>query len=368
MLLEMLSAVTNDSTACRVDGTALMLLACVGLLYPQVVNSPQAGDCDRSQTDSATFQRPAQLSNSLASITGVAIQSIFQYLEVASAARLASTCKVCFDEHRHQGADIYERAYQQLTPEVTVEFFHSYGHWDCSGVAIVVHWADEELLLQMYRIALHRKALQEFWSFVWPANLHELIWTAVRKIGEYDRLAHYCKHYAQIPFCILWIKVVISCKQWKSPLPDACAHDGSFEKAAVESLGSAWEHASVSLSVAQQAVDTNGGVGIYRESFCHGLMMEDAHSSANGLEDNDSDRDEAHSMLAPDPEIVWDSFVDWMHEVPSEHMWSKIRYLHVNQLGNSGAESTCAGHLLSGVDSTVPTGRRITGSSNLGRG
>jgi len=162
MLLEMLSAVTNDTTACRVDGTALMLLACVGLLYPQVVNSPQAGDCDRSQTDSATFQRPAQLSNSLASITGVAIQSIFQYLEVASAARLASTCKVCFDEHRHQGADIYERAYQQLTPEVTVEFFHSYGHWDCLGVAIVVHWADEELRCKCTGLPFTEKLCKSF--------------------------------------------------------------------------------------------------------------------------------------------------------------------------------------------------------------
>ena len=60
-------------------------------------------------------------------------------------------------------------------------------------MAIIVHWADEELLLQMYRITLHRKALQEFWTSVWPANLHESMWTAAMTIGQYDTLADYCK-------------------------------------------------------------------------------------------------------------------------------------------------------------------------------
>ncbi len=284
-----------------------MFFVCAGLLYSQVVNTPQAGECDFLQNDSVSFQRPAQPSNSLASITGVAIQVMFQHLEVASAARLASTCKVCFDEHRHQCADIYERAYQQLTPEVTFKFCQPYS--GPLGVAIIVHWADEELLLQMYKIALHRKALQEFWSLVWPANLLEPIWTVAMKADQYDTLAEYCKD-NPIP-CYLWIKAVISCKQWKSPLLDAWVHDKSLEKAAVESLGSGWEHALVRLSVVQQTVDTNRGVGHFRDAFYHEGMIEDAHSSANGVEDNYFDWGE-------DPEIVWDSSVDWMHEVSSE--------------------------------------------------
>ncbi len=100
-------------------------------------------------------------------------------------------------------------------------------------------------------------------------------------------------------------------KQWKSPLLDAWVHDNLLEKAAVESLGSGWEHGSVSLSVAQQAVNTNGGVGLHGDSFCYEFTMEDADSSADGLEDNYSD-------WGADPEIVWDSTVDWMHQVPSE--------------------------------------------------
>ncbi len=106
---------------------------------------PQAEECDPLQTDIASFRRPAQPSNSLASITGVALQSIFLHLDVASAARLASTCKVCFDEHKHQSADIYERAYWQLTPEVTIKFIPPW-RWDPLGVEITVHWADEEAL------------------------------------------------------------------------------------------------------------------------------------------------------------------------------------------------------------------------------
>ena len=142
-----------------IDGSKLTFIVCAGLLYSQVVSTPQNGQCGFLQTDSVNFQRPAQPSNSLASVTDVALQSIFRHLDVASAARLASTCKVCFDEHRHQCAEIYERAHQQLTPEETYAFHYTYD-WEL-GVAIIVHWADEELLLQMYRIALHRKALQE---------------------------------------------------------------------------------------------------------------------------------------------------------------------------------------------------------------
>ena len=147
---------------------------------------------------------------------------------------------------------------------------------------------------------------------MWPANLHEPIWSAAMNIGEYDTLADYCKD-NPIP-SYLWIKAVISCKQWKSPLFYAWLHDGFLEEAAVESLGSAWEHGSMSLSVVQRAVNTNEGVDLDGDSFCCEFVMEDAGSSAggqHGLGDNESDWGE-------DPEIVWDSTVDWMHEVPSE--------------------------------------------------
>ncbi len=296
-----------------IDGGKLTFLVCAGLLYSQVVNTPQTGQCGFLQTDSVSFQRPAQPSNSLANITGVLIQAIFQHLEVASAARLASTCKVCFDEHRHACADIYERAYQQLTPEVTYQFFYT-RDWQL-GVAIIVHWADEELLLQMYRIALHRKALQEFWTSVWPANLHESIWTAAMTIGQHDTLADYCKDYPMPEF--LWIKAVVSCKQWKSPLLDAWVHDDLLEKAAMESMGSVWEHGSVILFVAQQAVHTNGGVGLNGDAFCYAIIMEDADSSADVLEDNYSD-------WGGDPVFVWDSTVDWMHQAPSEQKYTYV--------------------------------------------
>ncbi len=59
----MLSAASNDSTARRIDGIELMFFVCAGLLYSQVVNTPQAGECDFLQTDSVSFQRPAQPSN-----------------------------------------------------------------------------------------------------------------------------------------------------------------------------------------------------------------------------------------------------------------------------------------------------------------
>ncbi len=169
----------------------------------------------------------------------------------------------------------------------------------------------------MYRIAFHRKALQEFWSFVWPADLHELIWTAAMNAGEHDRLADYCKDHSQIALSI-WIHVVISCTKWTSPLPDAWAHEGSLDKAAVDSLGSALEHAQVSLSVAQQAVDTTGGLlEFYSEFFHHqdAYMYSDVNADAS---DHDSAWDAAHEMLEPDPEFVWGSSVDWMHEVLSE--------------------------------------------------
>jgi len=303
MLLEMPSAVSNDSTACRVDGFVLISFACAGLLYSQVVNPPQAFEC--LQTDSASFRRPAQPSNSLASITGAAIQSIFQHLEVASAARLASTCKVCFDEHRHQRADIYKRAHHQLTPEVTFDF--SCGNWYCTGVTIIVHWTDEELLLQMYRIAFHRKALQEFWSIVWPANLHKVIWTAAMKVGEYDRLANHCRHNTQIPFSAVWIHVVTRCTEYMSPLPDAWGIDGALDKAVMESLGSVCEQVCVWLLPMHQDVD--GGL-TYGQHLSHQVTTKDAHISANAPDDNDSDID--------DPEIEWDFWIDWMHEVPSK--------------------------------------------------
>ena len=280
-----------------------------------MVTPPQARERECWQTDSAGIRRPVQPSNSLASITGAAIQSIFQYLDVASAANLASTCKVCFDEQRHQSADIYERAYQKLTPEVTVEFVHTYWWENCSGVCVTVHMADETLLLQMYRIALRRKALQEFWSVVLPANLHELIWTTASEVGVYDWLAEYCKHYTETPFFIIWIKAFISREGWKSPLPDAWAHDSSLDKAVVESLGSAWERASVTLSVAEDTTETTGYL---KEYFRHEHLMKDTHSSANASDNNDIDWDEAHAMLEPDPEFVWDPSLDWMHEVPSE--------------------------------------------------
>ncbi|KAL0049485.1 hypothetical protein WJX82_003393 [Trebouxia sp. C0006] len=72
----------------------------------RVVIPPQANECDPLQTDIAIFRRPAQPSNSLASITDVALQSIFQHLDVASAARLASTCKDCLS--RKSSARILE--------------------------------------------------------------------------------------------------------------------------------------------------------------------------------------------------------------------------------------------------------------------
>ena len=309
----MLPEISNDSTAYRYDGFALVLFVCAGLDFKVVVRL-QANDCDALQTNIASFRRPAQPSNSLASMTGVALQSIFQHLDVASAARLASTCKVCFDEHRHQCADIYERAYRQLTPEVTIKFVPPW-HWEPLGVEITVHWADEEALLQMYRIAFHRKALQNFWSSVWPANLHELIWTAAMDVGEHDRLADYCKDHSQIDLSI-WIHVVISCTKWTSPLPDAWAYDGSLDKAAMDSLGSALEHAQVSLSVAQQAVDTTGGLlEFYSEFFYH----QDANMYSN-VDTDTSEQEyrawvEAHAL--PDHEFVWDSSLDWMHEEPS---------------------------------------------------
>ncbi len=315
----MLPEILNDSTAYRYDGTALVLFVCAGLNF-RVVIPPQANECDPLQTDIAIFRRPAQPSNSLASITDVALQSIFQHLDVASAARLASTCKVCFDEHRHQYADIYERAYRHLTPEVTITFVPPWrwdplGVEDPPGVEITVHWADEEALLQMYRIAFHRKALPGFWSSLWPANLHELIWTAAMNVGEHDKLADCCKDHSQIALSI-WIHVVISCTKWTSPLPDAWADDGYLDEAAVDSLGSALEHAQVSLSVAQQAVDTTGGLlEFYSELFYH----QDAHiySDADASDYEYRAWVEAHAVLAPDPEVVWDSSLDWMHEVPS---------------------------------------------------
>ncbi len=255
-----------------------------------MVNPLQAGDRHRLQTDSASLRRPAQPSNSLASITGAAIQSIFQHLDVASAASLASTCKACFDEHRHQCADIYECACQQLTPELTFKFV-PHGQWDCSGVYITVHWADKGLMWQMYRIAFQRKALQEFWSFVWPANLHELIWPAAVKLGECDRLAELCNHDTQI---FLFIRIKVDTKEWMLPLPDARAHDASLDKAVVKSLGSAWEHAHVSLTMMHQVVDIHGGLLGIGQLFCHKNITKDAHSSANGLEHNNSDWGDAH--------------------------------------------------------------------------
>ena len=340
-----------------IDGSKLTFIVCAGLLYSQVVSTPQNGQCGFLQTDSVSFQRPAQPSNSLASVTDVALQSIFRHLDVASAARLASTCKVCFDEHRHQCAEIYEHAHQQLTPEVTYAYHYTY-HWEL-GVAIIVHWADEELLLQMYRIALHRKTLQEFWTSVWPASLHESIWTAAMVgTGEYDTLADYCKDHPTPHY--LWIQAVISCKQWKSPLLAAWAHDNLWEKAALKDLASAWEHGSVSLHVAQQAVSANGGVGLDGDSFRYDFTTEDTDSSADGPEDN-------YSGWHWDPDVVWDSTVDCIKfHLRKSHMWNQIKYSHVNQLGNSGAKNICAGHLLLGVGSAVPTSKQITGSSNLG--
>ena len=317
----MLPEILNDSTAYRYDGTALVLFVCAGLNF-KVVIPPQANECNPLQTDIAIFRRPAQPSNSLASVTDVALQSIFRHLDVASAARLASTCKVCFDEHRHQYADIYERAYRHLTPEVTITFVPPW-RWDPPGVEITVHWADEEALLQMYRIAFHRKALPGFWSSVWPANLHELIWTAAMNVGEHDKLADYCRDHSQIALSV-WIHVVISCTKWTSPLPDAWAHDGYLDEAAVDSLGSALEHAQVSLSVAQQAVDTTGGLlEFYSELFYH-------HHAHIYSDTDDSDYEyyawvRARAVLVPDPEFfVWDPSLDWMHETNSYVQQDKI--------------------------------------------
>lgn len=114
---------SNDGASYDIDGIVHFIFAFAGLLYSQVVvviSPPQPGDCDRA---SCWRTRPAQR-NSLASVTCAAIQSIFQHLDMVSAARLASTCKVCFEEHQHdQNADICGRAYQQCTPdsEVTVK-------------------------------------------------------------------------------------------------------------------------------------------------------------------------------------------------------------------------------------------------------
>ena len=71
------------------------------------------------------------------------------------------------------------------------------------------------------------------------------------------------------------------------------------------------QHGSVSLRVAQKAVNTNGGVGITGDTFCYGLTIGDADSSADSLEDKYSD-------WGGNPQIVWDSTVDWTHQVPSE--------------------------------------------------
>ena len=282
-----------------------------------MVVPPQAGARERLQNDNASFRRPNQPSSSLASIPGAAIQSIFQHLEMASAAILASTCKICFDEHQHQCADMYERAYQQLTPEVTVDLVPQPWNWEASDMKITMHWADEVLLLQMYRIALRRKALQKLWSFVWPANLYELIWTAAMKIGN-DWLAGDCKHYMQTQLFHIWNQANISCKDCKSPLADAWTHDICLDKAALESLRSACVRASVYLRVTQQAVGIDGVAHIYRVSTRPLNWRKDAHNNANAFDDNGSYWGDAHSMFGPDPEFVWDSFLDWMHEVPSE--------------------------------------------------
>ena len=258
-----------------------LTFAVAGLLHPQVVSSPQVDGCDRLANDSASFRRPAQPSNSLASIPGAAIQSIFQCLEVASAARLASTCKVFSDEHRHQCTAIYERAYQQLVPELNVQLV-----LDRAWVTITVHWADEVSLLQMYRIALCRNALLEFWSFVWPPNLHQLIWTAAMKSGEHDWLADDCNHYMQTKFFVMWVKAIISCKDCKSPFADAWARDNSLDKTVVKSLGSAWQGAFASLSVTPDADEVKS---IFSEFFCHQYILRNVRNSANALGNNCSD-------------------------------------------------------------------------------
>ena len=238
---------------------------------------------------------------------------------MASAARLASTCQVCFDEHRQQSAYMCERAYQQLTPEVTVELFPSIckSDWENPEVKITMHWADEVLLLQTYRIALRRKALQEFWSFVWPANLYELIWTAARKTGNNDWLAADFSHYMQTIVFFVRIQAIISCEEWKTPLSlaDAWAHDNSLDKAVEESL-SACAHAHVRLFVAQQAVD--GVARIYTGPSWNLNLMRNAPNSANAFDDNGSHWDEAYSMVGSDPDFVRDSSVDWMHEILSQ--------------------------------------------------
>ena len=204
---------------------------------------------------------------------------------MASAAILASTCKICFDEHQHQCADMYERAYQQLTPEVTVDLVPQPWNWEASDMKITMHWADEVLLLQMYRIALRRKALQKLWSFVWPANLYELIWTAAMKIGN-DWLAGDCKHYMQTQLFHIWIQANISCKDCKSPFADAWARDNSLDKTVVKSLGSAWQGAFASLSVTPDADEVKS---IFSEFFCHQYILRNVRNSANALGNNYSD-------------------------------------------------------------------------------